>query len=50
MFDMNSMMGKMKDAQENLKKTQENLKNITLSTEVGAGMVKTTMINKCYKI
>lgn len=43
MFDMNSMMGKMKEAQENLKKTQDNLKNVTLSTESGAGMVKTTI-------
>ncbi len=43
MFDMNAMMGKMKEAQENLKKTQDNLKNVTLSTESGAGMVKTTI-------
>ncbi len=43
MFDMNEMMGKMKNAQAKLKETQANLKNISLSTESGAGMVKVSI-------
>ena len=40
MFDMMGMMGKMKDLQEKMKVAQENLKNITVTAEAGAGMVK----------
>ena len=40
MFDMMGMMGKMKDLQEKMKQAQDNLKNITVTAEAGAGMVK----------
>lgn len=40
MFDMMGMMGKMKDLQEKMKAAQDNLKNITVTAEAGAGMVK----------
>ena len=40
MFDMMGMMGKMKDLQAKMKEAQENLKNITVEAEAGAGMVK----------
>ena len=43
MFDMNNIMGKIQEAQANLKKAQEDLVNITVSAEAGAGMVKVTM-------
>lgn len=39
MFDMNSIMGKIQEAQESLQKAQENLVNITAEGESGAGMV-----------
>ena len=42
MFDMMGMMGKMKDLQEKMKQAQDNLKNITVTAEAGAGMVKAT--------
>ena len=42
MFDMMGMMGKMKDLQEKMKVAQDNLKNITVTSEAGAGMVKAT--------
>jgi DNA-binding YbaB/EbfC family protein len=37
------MMGKIKEAQENLKKTQEELGKITETAESGGGMVKATV-------
>ena len=40
MFDMMGMMGKMKDLQAKMKEAQDNLKNITVEAESGAGMVK----------
>ena len=40
MFDMMGMMGKMKELQEKMKAAQDNLKNITVTAEAGAGMVK----------
>jgi len=43
MFDLNSLMGKMKDVQEKIKTAQEELANITCSAEAGAGMVKATV-------
>lgn len=43
MFDMNNIMGKIQEAQANLKKAQDNLVNITTSAESGAGMVKVTV-------
>ncbi len=39
MFDMNNIMGKIKDAQDSLQKAQENLVNITAEGDAGAGMV-----------
>jgi len=46
MFDMNNMMGKMQEMQANLKKAQENLVNITQTSESGGGMVKVTVNGK----
>lgn len=46
MFDMNSMMGKIQEAQQKLKEAQENLVNITAEGEAGAGMVKVTVNGK----
>ncbi|RED97946.1 YbaB/EbfC family nucleoid-associated protein [Marinoscillum furvescens] len=43
MFDMMKMMGKLKEVQENMKKAQEGLKDITTTAESGAGMVKATV-------
>jgi nucleoid-associated protein EbfC len=43
MFDINNLMGKMKDAQEKIKKTQEELGTKTTSAESGGGMVKATV-------
>lgn len=43
MFDMMKMMGKLKEVQENVKKAQEGLKEITASGEAGAGMVTATV-------
>lgn len=40
MFDMMGMMGKMKELQAKMKEAQDNLKNITVEAESGAGMVK----------
>lgn len=43
MFDMMKMMGKLKEVQENMKKAQEGLKNITATGDAGAGMVTATV-------
>ena len=43
MFDMNSIMGKIQEAQESLKKAQEDLVHLTTSAESGAGLVKVTV-------
>ncbi|WP_421869270.1 YbaB/EbfC family nucleoid-associated protein [Marinoscillum sp.] len=43
MFDMMKMMGKLKEVQENVKKAQEGLKDITATGESGAGMVTATV-------
>ena len=40
MFDMFSMMGKMKEVQAKMKEAQDNLQFITVTSESGAGMVK----------
>ncbi len=40
MFDMFSMMGKMKEVQAKMKEAQDNLQFITVSAESGAGLVK----------
>lgn len=46
MFDMMKMMGKMKEVQAKLKEAQDNLVNITVTGEAGAGMVKATANGK----
>ena len=46
MFDLNNMMGKMQEMQANLKTAQENLVNITQTSESGGGMVKVTVNGK----
>ena len=46
MLDMNSMMGKIQQAQQKLKEAQDNLINITAEGEAGAGMVKATVNGK----
>ncbi len=43
MFDMFSILGKVKEAQEKMKIAQENLAQITLTAESGGGMVKATV-------
>ncbi|QMU28950.1 YbaB/EbfC family nucleoid-associated protein [Adhaeribacter radiodurans] len=40
MFDMFSMMGKIKEVQAKMKEAQDNLQFITVTAESGAGMVK----------
>lgn len=40
MFDMMSIMNKVKEAQAKIKETQENLVHLTAEGESGAGMVK----------
>jgi len=49
MFDINALMGKIKEAQSNMQKTQEELKNITETAESGGGMVKAT-VNGAKKV
>ncbi|MDX2190979.1 MAG: YbaB/EbfC family nucleoid-associated protein [Bacteroidota bacterium] len=43
MFDIFSMMGKVKEAQEKMKVTQENLVHLVTTAESGAGLVKATI-------
>lgn len=43
MFDMMKMMGKLKEVQEEMKKAQAGLSNITVESEAGAGLVKATV-------
>jgi len=42
MFDFNNMMGKIKEVQAKVKEAQEQLVNIEVTAEAGAGMVKAT--------
>ena len=46
MFDMMKMMGQIKKTQELVKKAQEDLKNISETSESGAGLVKATVNGK----
>ena len=46
MLDMMKMMGKVKEMQSRLKEAQDNLENITVTGETGAGMVKATVNGK----
>ena len=43
---MNSMMGKIQEAQQKLKEAQDSLVNITAEGEAGAGMVKAVVNGK----
>jgi nucleoid-associated protein EbfC len=43
MFDMMNMLGKVKEVQAKLKQAKENLTNISVTSESGAGMVKATI-------
>ena len=43
MFDMSNLMGKVKEAQEKMKQAQDNLVNIKVTAESGAGLVKATV-------
>jgi DNA-binding YbaB/EbfC family protein len=43
MFDMFSILGKVKEAQEKMKAIQAGLVNFTTTAEVGGGMVKATI-------
>lgn len=43
MFDMFSILGKVKEAQEKMKVAQENLVKINVTAESGGGMVKATV-------
>jgi nucleoid-associated protein EbfC len=46
MFDIMSMMSKVKEAQAKIKETQEQLVHITVESEAGAGMVKVIVNGK----
>jgi DNA-binding YbaB/EbfC family protein len=43
MFDMMSMLGKIKDVQSKMKQAKENLVYIKVTAEAGAGLVKATV-------
>jgi len=43
MFDMMNMLGKIKEVQARVKEAKDNLVNITVTAESGAGMVKATI-------
>ena len=43
MFDMNNLMGKVKEAQEKMQEAQKNLDKISETAESGGGMVKATV-------
>lgn len=45
-MDFNSIFSKVQEAQENLKKAQEGLVNISETAEAGGGMVKVTVNGK----
>ncbi|MTI33534.1 YbaB/EbfC family nucleoid-associated protein [Xanthovirga aplysinae] len=46
MFDMMKMLGKVQEAQKKVKEAQERLKDIEVTAEAGAGMVKATVNGK----
>lgn len=46
MFDMMGMLGKVKEFQTKMQAAKENLVNITVTSESGAGMVKVVMNGK----
>lgn len=46
MFDMNSLMSKIQEAQQKMKEAQENLVNISTEGESGGGMVKAKVNGK----
>ncbi|HAS47475.1 MAG TPA: DNA-binding protein [Microscillaceae bacterium] len=46
MFDLNNLMGKVKEMQDKMKEVQDNLAQIKVTAESGAGMVKATVNGK----
>jgi DNA-binding protein, YbaB/EbfC family len=46
MFDLMSMMGKIKEAQSKIKEAQNNLLKVTAAGEAGGGMVKAIVNGK----
>lgn len=46
MFDMMKMMGKVKEVQARMKEAQDNLVNVKVEGESGAGLVKATVNGK----
>lgn len=46
MFDLNNLMGKVKEMQDKMKEVQDNLAQIKVAAEAGAGMVKATVNGK----
>ncbi|MBS1545047.1 MAG: YbaB/EbfC family nucleoid-associated protein [Bacteroidetes bacterium] len=46
MLDMMKMMGKVKEMQARLKEVQDQLENVKVSGEAGAGMVRATVNGK----
>ena len=46
MFDMMKMMGKVKEVQEKMKAAQENLAQINVEGESGAGLIKAVVNGK----
>lgn len=46
MFDLNNLMGKVKEMQDKMKEVQDNLAQIKVTAEAGAGMVKATVNGK----
>ena len=46
MFDMMNMMSKVKEMQEKMKKAQEEIAQLEVTGEAGAGMVKITMTGR----
>lgn len=46
MFDMMNMLGKIKEVQAKVQQAKNNLGNISVTSEAGAGMVKATINGK----
>jgi DNA-binding YbaB/EbfC family protein len=46
MFDLNNLMGKVKEMQDKMKEVQDGLAQVKVTAESGAGMVKATVNGK----
>ncbi|EAY27716.1 YbaB/EbfC family nucleoid-associated protein [Microscilla marina] len=46
MFDLNNLMGKVKEMQDKMKEVQDSLAQVKVTAESGAGMVKATVNGK----